>query len=84
MLSDSIAALGLMIAFYYGLTGYACALFYRHHLLESARNLVLIGVLPVAGGLVLTWALIQSAVTLADPNCSTCSGARWPGSACRT
>ncbi len=22
----------------------------------------------------LTWALIQSAVTLADPNCSTCSG----------
>ena len=25
ILSDSIAALGLMIAFYYGLTGYACA-----------------------------------------------------------
>jgi len=79
VLSDSIAALGLMIAFYYGLTGYACALFYRHHLLESARNLVLIGVLLVAGGLVLTWALIQSAVTLADPNCSTCSGSAVAG-----
>ena len=29
ILFDSIAALGLMIAFYYGLTGFACAIYYR-------------------------------------------------------
>ena len=29
MLSDSIGSVGLMIAFYYGLTGFACVWFYR-------------------------------------------------------
>ncbi len=29
ILADSIAAVGLMIAFYYGLTGFACVWFYR-------------------------------------------------------
>lgn len=79
VLGDSIAALGLMIAFYYGLTGFACAVFYRHHLLRSAKDLLLIGVLPVAGGLFLTWALVQSVITLSDPNCSTCSGSEVAG-----
>lgn len=79
VLGDSIAALGLMIAFYYGLTGFACAIFYRHHLLKSAKDLLLIGVLPVAGGLFLTWALVQSVITLSDPNCSTCSGSEVAG-----
>ena len=29
ILADTIAAVGLMIAFYYGLTGFACVWFYR-------------------------------------------------------
>jgi amino acid transporter len=29
ILFDSIAALGLMIAFYYGITGFACTIYYR-------------------------------------------------------
>ena len=29
ILADTIAAVGLLIAFYYGLTGFACAWFYR-------------------------------------------------------
>ena len=41
---------------------------------KSAKNLLLIGILPVTGGLILTWALIQSIITLSDPNCSSCSG----------
>ena len=32
VLADSIAAVGLLIAFYYGLTGFACVWFYRKHL----------------------------------------------------
>jgi len=79
VLYDSIAALGLMIAFYYGLTGYACALYYRHELFRSARNFLFVGVLPVAGGIILTWALVESAVTLANPQCSTCSGSAVAG-----
>ena len=34
ILFDSIAALGLMIAFYYGLTGFACTIYYRHVVLQ--------------------------------------------------
>ena len=36
-----------MIAFYYGLTGFACVIYYRHELLKSARNFLLIGVAAV-------------------------------------
>jgi hypothetical protein len=48
-LFDSLTALSLLIAFYYALTGVACAVYYRRHLLESARNLLLIGVGPLVG-----------------------------------
>src|SRR4051794_1877327 len=49
ILADSISALGLMIAFYYGLTGIACVIYYRHELLKSVKNFVYIGVLPFLG-----------------------------------
>ena len=75
---DALAALGLMIAFYYGLTGYACAIYYRHQLLHSVKDFVLIGVLPVSGGIVLTWAFVQSFIDLADP-ANSYSGAEWFG-----
>ncbi len=39
VLGDSIIALGLMICFYYGITGFACVVFYRRELTKSARNL---------------------------------------------
>ena len=48
-LFDSLTALSLLIAFYYALTGIACAVYYRKHLLESAKNLLLIGVGPLVG-----------------------------------
>ncbi len=50
VLVASIAALGLMIAFYYGITGFACAIYFRHELLKSAKNFFFIGVCPVVGG----------------------------------
>jgi amino acid transporter len=75
---DALAALGLMIAFYYGLTGYACAVYYRHQLLRSAKDLLLIGVLPVLGGIALTWAFVQSVIDLADP-ANSYSGVAWFG-----
>jgi amino acid transporter len=67
ILYDSIAALGLMIAFYYGLTGFACAIYYRRVLFRSAKNFVLMGLAPALGGLMLTWVFVQSVINLSNP-----------------
>jgi amino acid transporter len=53
VIADAVIAIGLYIAFYYGLTGFACAWYYRRNLASSARNLWMQGILPVAGGLML-------------------------------
>ena len=65
---DAFTALGLMIAFYYGITGFACAVYYRHELLRSPRNLLLMGVVPVAGGLMLTYVLVRSFFEIVKPD----------------
>jgi hypothetical protein len=52
-LFDSLTALGLMIAFYYALNGFACAIYYRKELTKSAKNFFFQGVGPVVGGLML-------------------------------
>jgi len=67
ILGDSIAALGLMIAFYYGLTGFACAVFYRKEIVRSAKAFFLAGVMPVLGGITLTYILVKSISDLAEP-----------------
>jgi amino acid transporter len=53
VLIDSIVAIGFPICFYYGFTGIACAVYYRHELLKGARKFVLLGLAPLAGGLML-------------------------------
>ncbi|MBJ7355199.1 MAG: APC family permease [Thermoleophilaceae bacterium] len=78
ILYDSIAALGLMIAFYYGITGFACAIYYRRELLKSAKNFFFIGVCPVLGALMLTGILVKSVIDLSDPANSE-SGDSWLG-----
>ena len=45
-LYDSLTALSLMIAFYYALTGMACAIYYRRELTKSVKNFLFIGVGP--------------------------------------
>ncbi len=65
VLTDSIAAVGLLIAFYYGLTGFACVWYYRKHL--SGRNLWTKGVLPGLGGLMLLGAFVQASIGYANP-----------------
>jgi amino acid transporter len=53
VIGDAVIAIGLYIAFYYGLTGFACAWYYRKNLTSSARNLWMQGILPVTGALIL-------------------------------
>jgi amino acid transporter len=67
VLGDSITGLGFQIAFYYGLTGFACAIFYRRELFESVKNFILVGVAPVLGGLMLTGIFVKSLTFYKDP-----------------
>jgi amino acid transporter len=60
VLADSAASVGLLIAFYYGLTAFACVWFFRRTLLRSARDLVTKGILPLVGGLMLLGAFVLS------------------------
>lgn len=66
-LSDSIQALGLMIAFYYGLTGYACAIYYRREIFSSVEAFVAAGLLPFLGGAMLTYIIVKSVMDFIDP-----------------
>jgi hypothetical protein len=63
VLADSISATGLLIAFYYGLTGFACVWFYRREL--RGRGLWTKGVLPGLGGLMLLVAFVLSSIDYA-------------------
>jgi amino acid transporter len=60
VLADSAAATGLLIAFYYGLTGFACVWFFRRDLGTSLKALVVKGILPAIGGLALLGAFVLS------------------------
>lgn len=64
ILQDSILSLGLAIAFYYAITGYACVWYFRRDLFTSGRNVVYRLVLPLLGALMLTYAFVQSAIDM--------------------
>ncbi len=73
-LADSISSVGLAIAFYYGLTGFACVWYFRKVLTRSARNLWLKGVLPGLGGATLLYFFCYAAFDVyADPTYGTTS-----------
>jgi amino acid transporter len=74
VLADSITALGFMIAFYYGLTGFACAIYYRRELFKSVKNFVYIGLAPVLGGGILFAIFIKALITYSEPKNTTTKG----------
>jgi amino acid transporter len=78
VLADSIVGVGLMIAFYYGITGYACVAYYWPHLFKSLKNFVFVGLFPLIGAVSLSWVFVKSLIDLAEPENSE-SGASWFG-----
>ena len=66
ILADSILSLGLAIAFYYGITGFACVWYFRRELFTSPRNFFFKGLFPLLGGLMLGYAFIQSCIDMYD------------------
>jgi amino acid transporter len=77
-LFDSLTALSLLIAFYYALTGVACAVYFRRHLTEHWKSLLFIGIGPVFGALLLLWLLVESIIDMADPE-NSYTGQAWFG-----
>ena len=61
-----------------GITGFACAIFYRRELFNSVKNFFFIGVGPAAGGAILFYLLVKNAIDLSDPANSE-SGNSWLG-----
>jgi amino acid transporter len=60
VLGDSITALGFLIAFYYGMTGLACVVYYRHHLRDRLGSLLELGIVPGIGALVLAAIFVKA------------------------
>jgi amino acid transporter len=59
-IADAVEAIGLYIAFYYGLTAFSCVWYYRATLTSSGRSLWMRGILPGLGGLIMYAAGIYS------------------------
>jgi amino acid transporter len=69
LLNDLILAIGLQIAFYYGLTGLASAWYFRHNA-HGAKDMWLKIILPVVGGVILLAAGVYSAQQFWTPSAS--------------
>ncbi|WP_081681007.1 APC family permease [Cellulomonas sp. URHD0024] len=68
LLTALIGSVGLMIAFYYGLTGFACSWFYRRTLHHTRRDFFMQGVLPSLGGLILLVAFVYALIQFSAPD----------------
>jgi amino acid transporter len=66
LLTPLVDSIGLMIAFYYGLTGFACVWFYRSSFYKTFRNFIMRFLFPLLGALMLTAAFIFGVVTYAE------------------
>ncbi len=64
ILQDSILSLGLAIAFYYALTGYASVWYFRREAFASRGNFFYKFLFPLLGALMLTYAFVQSAIDM--------------------
>ena len=67
-LLDTIAALGIMICWYYGITAFACVWFFRRELFASARNVLFKLALPLLGGLILAAVFVISVKESMNPD----------------
>jgi amino acid transporter len=68
VLADTIASVGLMIAFYYGLTGFACFWYFRRELRTSREALIWKGIAPLLGGVLLLVFFVKAAWDDWNPN----------------
>jgi len=77
VLGNSILALGFGIAFYYGMTGFACVFYYRKHLFKNMKNFVFIGLAPLLGALILTVIFVVAIFYYSNPINSSSGNQAW-------
>jgi amino acid transporter len=65
---DTITALGLMVCFYYGITGLACIWYFRHTLFTSAQTVFFRFLFPLIGGVTLLVIFVTTALDSLDPD----------------
>ncbi len=68
VLADTITALGMMICFYYSLTAFACVWYFRSSLFGSLRHLLMRGLCPLVGGVILSVIFVRTAIDSASPD----------------
>ncbi|HCK78703.1 MAG TPA: amino acid transporter [Actinobacteria bacterium] len=67
ILADAASAVGLLIAFYYGLTGFAAAWYFKNDRGDTIKDFAVRVVMPFLGGAILLWAFIETLVANFDP-----------------
>jgi amino acid transporter len=77
-LFDSLTALGLMIAFYYAFTGFACVVYYRREIPKTLKNFVFVGLAPAIGAILLTYLFIKALFNFSEP-ANSYTGEEWLG-----
>lgn len=77
VLANSISALGFGIAFYYGITGYACVIYYRRVIFKSIKNFLFVGVAPFLGALSLTAIFVIALFFYSNPANSASGDQAW-------
>ena len=62
VIADAVTAIGILIAFYYGATGFACTWYYRRELTSSAHSFFMKGLIPLLGGVMLWVGMILTTI----------------------
>jgi amino acid transporter len=60
VLTDAISSIGLQIAIYYALAGFAAVVAFRKYLLQSVSNFVFMGLFPLLGAAFMTFIFVKS------------------------
>ena len=68
MLEDTISSISLAIAFYYALTAFACAFYFRKEAFTGLRPFIFAFFLPIIGGIMLALTFIFSAIEMWSPD----------------
>ncbi|WP_205860595.1 APC family permease [Phycicoccus sp. HDW14] len=91
LLTALIGSIGLMIAFYYGLTGFVCVWYYRKTLWHTPRDLLMQGIIPLLGGVIMLATFAYGLKQFLDPSGSpttpgrrsrSSATARWASPGC--
>lgn len=75
---DTLSSLGILVAFFYSITGIACVVYFRRHVGSSLKGLLFVGLGPTLGSIGLVFMLIVGIRSVSNP-ADSASGVPWLG-----